>query len=620
VRGAEALAAAEALEPPPALVLLARRFGLSRFEQEVLLLAAAPELDTGIASLCAAAQGDAERSYPTLALAMSLFDAPAWEALSPERPLRSWRLLDFDPASQPLLTCPLRTDERTTDYIKGLHHLDSRLTPLLSVAPAAGKPEDLPPSQRAALDGLVQRFEQAARTGPLPFICLTGPDAADRQRLAWHAAALLGLRLYRLPVELLPSSAAELETLSRLWQREYLLGPVALYLQASESASWSSESRATSPLGRLLERCNGVFFVDAAGEPAALAAGCGRPSLVLDVARPTPAEQRAAWAAALGPQAADHPERLASQFSLGLADIERISREALDEREPDAARLSDRLWAACLVHTRPRLEPLAEHLRPRATWNDLVLPVPELELLREIAIHVRGRAKVYDDWGFRRTMSRGLGISALFAGESGTGKTLAAEVLANDLRLHLCRIDLSAVVNKYIGETEKNLRRVFDAAEDGGAILFFDEADALFGKRTEVKDSHDRYANIEINYLLQRMESYRGLAILASNRKSALDPAFLRRLRFLVNFPFPGPAERRAIWERVLPAETPRAELDFDRLARLNLTGGSIHQAALNAAFRAAEAGTPVTMRLLLDAARAEFRKLDRPISEGDFR
>src|SRR5437764_12137948 len=185
-------------------------------------------------------------------------------------------------------------------------------------------------------------------------------------------------------------------------------------------------------------------------------------------------------------------------------------------------------------------------------------------------------------------MNRRLGISARFAGESATGKTMAAEVIANALHLNLYRIDLSAVVSKYIGETEKNLRRLFDAAEDGGAILFFDEADALFGKRSEVKDSHDRYANIEINYLLQRMEAYRGLAILATNQKSALDTAFTRRLRFAITFPHPGPTERKAIWQKAFPSWPP--ELDVDRLARLNLTGGSITNVAMNAAFLAARA------------------------------
>ena len=219
----------------------------------------------------------------------------------------------------------------------------------------------------------------------------------------------------------------------------------------------------------------------------------------------------------------------------------------------DERTLHDRLWDECLASTRPRLDELAPRLDAKATWTDLVLPAQEMNLLRQIAAQVSQRAKVYEEWGFSKKMNRGLGISALFAGDSGTGKTMAAEVIANELRLNLYRIDLSAVVSKYIGETEKNLRRLFDAAEDGGAILFFDEADALFGKRSEVKDSHDRYANIEINYLLQRLEAYRGLAILATNMKNALDAAFMRRLRFIVNFPFPGLAERRLNLARRLP-------------------------------------------------------------------
>ena len=196
---------------------------------------------------------------------------------------------------------------------------------------------------------------------------------------------------------------------------------------------------------------------------------------------------------------------------------------------------------------------------------------------------------------------------------------MAAEVIANHLRLNLYRIDLSAVVSKYIGETEKNLARLFQAAEGGGVVLFFDEADALFGKRTEIRDSHDRYANIEINYLLQRMEAYRGLAILATNMKTALDIAFMRRLRFVVNFPYPSPVERRLIWQKVFPAETSTEGLVFDRLAKLNFTGGDIRNVAVNAAFMAARDGTAVTMPHVLEAARAETRKLERPIDEREF-
>jgi SpoVK/Ycf46/Vps4 family AAA+-type ATPase len=225
---------------------------------------------------------------------------------------------------------------------------------------------------------------------------------------------------------------------------------------------------------------------------------------------------------------------------------------------------------------------------------------------------------VYEKWNFLSKGSRGLGITTLFAGASGTGKTMAAEVLANELRLDLYRIDLSQVVSKYIGETEKNLRRVFNAAEEGGAVLLFDEADALFGKRSEVKDSHDRYANIEVSYLLQHMEAYRGLAILTTNMKGMLDQAFLRRLRFVVQFPFPDLVQRAEIWSRVFPAETPLRDLDWSKLARLSATGGTIRNIALNGAFLAAEEGGAVDMGHLLRAARSEYAKLEKPLAEAE--
>jgi len=233
---------------------------------------------------------------------------------------------------------------------------------------------------------------------------------------------------------------------------------------------------------------------------------------------------------------------------------------------------------------------------------------------------MRQRRRVHDDWGFAARGERGLGVAVLFCGESGTGKTLAAEVLAEELGLDLYRIDLSSVVSKYIGETEKNLRRVFDAAEDSGAVLLFDEADALFGKRGEVKDSHDRYANIEVSYLLQRMEAYRGLAILTTNLKSALDAAFHRRLRFIVRFPFPDEAQREAIWRRAFPDATPLDDIDYGRLAQLQVSGGAARNIALNAAFLAAEAGENLGMAHLLRAARADRAKLDRSLSGAETR
>ena len=280
----------------------------------------------------------------------------------------------------------------------------------------------------------------------------------------------------------------------------------------------------------------------------------------------------------------------------------------------------DDLWNACRSQARPRLDNLAQRIVPAATWDDLVLPELQKTMLRQLAAQVRHRMTVYERWGFAQKGRRGLGVSALFTGTSGTGKTMAAEVLAAELRLDLYRVDLSAVISKYIGETEKNLKQVFDAAEEGGVLLLFDEADALFGKRSEVRDSHDRYANIEVGYLLQRIEAYQGLAILTTNLKSALDTAFQRRLRFTVAFPFPDAALREAIWRRVFPEATPQDNLDHKKLARLNVTGGNIRNVALNAAFLAAEAGTPVQMGHLVEAARLEVVKIERPLSDAEIR
>jgi SpoVK/Ycf46/Vps4 family AAA+-type ATPase len=355
----------------------------------------------------------------------------------------------------------------------------------------------------------------------------------------------------------------------------------------------------------------------AAHEPLA---SLRRPQLRVEVARPQPDEQRVLWHRHLGfrsPGLYGQVDRVVAHFNLDAEAIRSVCAAAASAPEASSDH-APVLWDACRAQARSHLEELARRIEATAGWDDLVLPEPQRQLLAAIAAQVRQRSRVYEEWGFGETGLRGLGIAALFAGPSGTGKTMAAEVLARELRLDLCCIDLSQVVSKYIGETEKNLRRVFDAAEGGGAILLFDEADALFGKRSEVRDSHDRYANIEVSYLLQRMEAYRGLAILTTNLKSALDQAFLRRLRFVVTFPFPDAAQREGIWRRVFPARTPTEGLDPARLARLGVTGGSIRNIALHAAFLAAESDTPVRMSHLLRAARDELAKLEKSLTEAE--
>lgn len=595
--------------PAPALVQLARRFGLSIFEQQVLLLCAAIDLDTRIPGLCARAQGLPEPGYPTFALALTLFDQPAWDVLSPERPLRYWRLIEINqPGAQPLTTSPLRADERIVNWIKGLNYLDDRLVPLLAPM-TVDHSTPLPASLTASVQASLQAVELADQQQQPSVIQLVGSDPETKQLVAQTTAAQLGLALYRLPLDLLPSSVGELETLSRLWQRESLLFPFTLYLDAHGLEATGPERQA---LNRFLLRNRALVFLSTREAQRQLA----QPTALIDVPKPSPVEQRSLWQTALGEVAPTGVEELASQFNLSPAAISQIAQEVLANPAEATGPTQGQLWNACLAKTRPQLDALAQRLDPKATWKDIVLTAEADSLLHQITDQVRQRHRVYETWGFHQKMNRGLGISALFAGESGTGKTMAAEVIANELQLNLYRIDLSSVVSKYIGETEKNLRQLFDAAEEGGAILFFDEADALFGKRSEVKDSHDRYANIEVNYLLQRMEAFSGLAILATNLKSALDTAFVRRLRFIVTFPFPQASEREQIWHKVFPHDTPVQDLDYPQLARLELSGGSIHNIALSAAFLAAKNNSPVTMPLVLTAARTEYRKLGKPMDE----
>ena len=615
----QALKKAESMQPAAAPQLLAQRLGLTLFDQQILLLCVAMELDTRIAPLCARAQDNSNRPYPTFALAFALFDEPSWDVLSPQAPLRYWRLIEINQAgSQPLTSSALRVDERIVNYIKGLNYLDDRLTTLLEPMGPSLDDGELPASQKAVVNNLISKVQEGSANGRTPVIELLGADSDSKKLIARHLARQIGLNLYRLSIELLPTQTSDLETFARLWQRESLLLPIGLYIDANDFRT-ANQSQTIAVLHNLLARIDAFVVMDV---PEALPYSINKISA--DVGKPTAVEQEKIWGDALAHLAGDQAGRLAAQFSFNSADITRIAHNTLsvwNEGEMDTTSLEDRLWQACLMATRPQLDQLAQRIDAKATWDDIVLPAEELSTMQQIAAQVGERNRVYHQWGFSDRMNRGLGISALFAGESGTGKTMAAEVIANELMLNLYRIDLSSVVSKYIGETEKNLRKLFDAAEDSGAILFFDEADALFGKRSEVKDSHDRYANIEINYLLQRMESYRGLAILTTNMKSALDKAFMRRLRFIVNFAFPGIEQRKQIWLKVFPPQMPlEGSLDFDRLAKLNLTGGSIHNIALNAAFLAAREGAKVTMPMLLNAARSEFKKLEQPIKESDFR
>ncbi|MFF8958230.1 AAA family ATPase [Streptomyces sp. NPDC014894] len=604
-------APAGAASVPRTLRALADCFGLTPFEREIVLLAAAAELDPTAGARCAAASGAPERAHPTFSLALAALADPHWSALTPVAPLRRWRLVELDDETR-LTTSRLRLDERVLHFLAGSPYLDARLHgQLRRTAP----PGFLPASYELAAARVADVWSRARQPAPLR-VELVGGDPRSRADIAASAARRRGLGLYTMTADDIPADPVERDRLARLWQREAILLPAALLVETGGGTG--REQAAVTDA-----------FAESAAVPLAVAGDDPRQSTRPRGERVTvplldAEEQLEVWQDAF----ADVPRMrradlrdLVAQFSLPPHLIRSagatVVRDLPGEDAPDPARLA---WRAGLAEARMGMDGLGRRIEPRASWDDLVLPGRQSRILREIVAHVRQRSTVYQEWGFAATLRSGLGVTALLAGGSGTGKTLAAEVMAGELGLDLFVIDLSQVVSKYIGETEKNLRKVFDAAERGGALLLFDEADALFGRRSEVKDSHDRYANLEVSYLLMRMEAYRGLAVLTTNMKQALDTAFLRRIRFVVDFPFPGEDERAEIWRRVLPARAPTKGIDCGLLARLTVAGGSIRNIALSGAFLAAEEGDRLGMRHMLEAARTEYLKLDRSLTPSEVR
>jgi hypothetical protein len=603
-----ALESAEPMSVPPALEQLCAIFSLSSFERDVLLFCAGVELDSSCASCCAQAQGG---QSPTFGLLLAALPGAHWDAVSPAASLRRWRLIEMG-AGPTIVSSPLRIDERILHFLTGTSYLDQRLEGMVEAIPPAGY---LPGSQLAVARRGAELWGGGPSSARPLLIEINGADQGTRQSVAAQMCMLAGKQPLRVFAAALPSQCAEIYALARLLDRESLLTGAAILLDATADDTFDPVRKQAVHL-----------FAEAVESPLILSSrqrlgGYLREAAYLDLAKPLIEEQRRAWYASLGPAAASlngHVDALVEQFNFTGEQIRLSSLHATPGA--DADQTFNTIWDQCRMLARPQLDNLAQRVETRAGWDALVLPQAQMDLLRAIAMQMRHRSRVYSGWGFAGDSARGLGITALFAGASGTGKTTAAEILAHELKLDLYRIDLSQVVSKYIGETEKSLRRIFDAAEDGGSLLFFDEADALFGKRTEVKDSHDRYANIEVSYLLQRMEQYHGLAVLATNMKQAIDQAFLRRIRFVVHFPFPDVNLREEMWKRALPREAPTKNLNIKNLARLCVAGGNIRNIALNAAFLAAEAGEPIRMTHLLQAARGEYLKIEKPLTEAEIR
>ncbi|HEY9653312.1 MAG TPA: ATP-binding protein [Coleofasciculaceae cyanobacterium] len=635
------IAAANNLPTPSALDKLCSTFSLSPFERDILLLCVGMELDPNFEFLLANAQSNSKRAYPTFGLALAVLPNPNSLVLAPQTPLQHWQLIEIG-EGQALTQCPLRIDKRILSYLLGNPCVDEKLLSIIEPLPLnAYGTTALQPSHQTIADELVALWSTVDTSTP-PILQLCGDEIAAKHTIATAACLRLGCNLSVLEASHLPSSPQEINYLLQRWEREALLSNSTLLLDCDEVNSMDAVR--ASAISQLIKGINTRLIISSRSRQHP----SQRAVISFDVPKLTHSEQMEVWQQTLGAAAAElngQVEALVSQFNLSTPAIQAactgamgrltlqkgqvVSINSAEEKEADnghlptanqSLSLGTALWDICRIQSRPRLDDLAQRINSTATWDDLVLPEQQRQILRDITAHVRQRAKVYEGWGFASKGGRGLGISALFSGASGTGKTMAAEVMANELKLDLYRIDLSAVVSKYIGETEKNLRRIFDAAEAGGAILLFDEADALFGKRTEVKDSHDRHANVEVSYLLQRMEAYQGLAILTTNLKESLDKAFLRRIRFVIKFPFPDATQRAEIWRRIFPNQTPTKALDANKLGKLNVAGGNIRNIALNAAFLAADAGEPVMMKHILTAAKSEYIKLEQPLADTEVR
>ena len=617
----------------PRLTELASRLQLTPFEVNCLLVCLAPELDLRYERLFAYLQDDVTRRRPSVDLVLNLL-CPTFEAkmaglqrFLPGSPLIKAKLLQlFDHPSHPYPTTlgkHLRIDERIVSFLLGSDEPDARLLPFVSrVEPKTSLVELVMAAERKKRLVL---FAQRKRQSGILFY-FQGPAGGGKQAVA--EALCREMRLNLLVVDggrVACCDEERFQNLVPLVVREAILQRAALCWRGFDVLVPDEKSSWRSTLLREIDSRLGIGFLvgEAAWDPVSESSRV--PFLRLEFERPSYAERVQLWKKALGDDCQANAQGLANKFRFTPGQIEDAAATAGNLacwRDPEQAAVSAAdLDEACRLHSGRKLATLGRKIKPHYTWNDIVLPDDRLRHLQEICNSMKHRSLVYDQWGFNRKLSLGKGLNILFAGPSGTGKTMAAEIMAGELGLDLYKIDLSTVVSKYIGETEKNLSRIFAEAETSNAILFFDEADALFGKRSEVRDSHDRYANIEINYLLQKMEEHEGVVILATNFRKNMDDAFVRRIHFAVEFPFPSEGDRRRIWESIWPAETPQGgDLDLGSMARrFEIAGGNIRNIALAAAFLAASDGGIVKMTHLLHGTRREYQKMGKVVMQGEF-
>ncbi|GGQ82564.1 ATP-binding protein [Couchioplanes azureus] len=589
--------------PPEGAGLLPAAAGLTALDTELLLVAVAPDVDSRFEQFYGYLNDDVTRRRCTAGLALRLCGLPEAVAagrarLDADAPLLAAGLIVVEDPGRPFLSRTLRLPDRVVGYLLGDDRPDPQLRPLLDeVTPVPGLPDvDLLVRALGSGAGLAYLQERAGGSGPA--LAVSAFDRMGRPALSVDAVRLAGA----------PELAGPLLREALLTGAGVVLGPLD---GVDVGACLEAFSRVDVPL---------VLYGTGGWDPR----WSKRPALRLDAETVPPAVRAAVWRSTLDGRLAPgvDPAEVTAHFNLGPPQIRRAAEAAvLSARAVGGPVTADLLRRGARGQNAAGLERLARRVEPAVDWPDLVLPPAVLGQLRELAARAHHRDRVLDQWRMRPGGGRGRGLTGLFAGDSGTGKTMSAEVVAHSLGLDLYTVNLATVVDKYVGETEKNLERIFTEAAGVNGVLLFDEADAIFGKRSEVRDAHDRYANIESAYLLQRMETFDGIAILATNLRANLDEAFTRRLDVVVDFPLPDVELRRALWDRCLGTALPRSnDLDLAFLATaFELAGGHIRSAAVTAAYLAADADRPVGMADLIGAVAREYRKLGRLCLDREF-
>ena len=615
----------------PSLDKLCSLFALSEVDRKLLLLCLALEIDPLFSTLCV----KYGNPCPTLRLAFLLF-GEQWVALSPSSALRYYALIELIDHGTGFVHQTIKLSPWTLFY----------LTKGISDGPWLRRRLRRSPGVITELDSQCRDAQRLSRfwhhqtsqtetslkertAASLSTAQLVAADTYSAIQVAAIASTQCQLALYTLDLQVLPSCYDELDIFRRLLERELIVNPFLLFIDCSllvEAQLPEEQHHRLKTFIETLIRCSPCSCVLFAAQPLSLVSVIVESIYLQDI---SVSEQLELWKKNLAVNASKSDrintqivpdndlQQLSNQFNFNSREISAIVRRAQCDTDNNNPLSAAMLWHLCREKKRLQLNGLAHIIAPgKNCWENIVLPEEERICLRSLVTQVSQRQRVYQNWGFGRESGYGNGICALFAGSSGTGKTMAARIIASELQLDIYQVDLGNVADKYIGETEKNLEKIFRAAEYSGAILLFDEADALFGKRTKVNDSRDRHANMGVSFLLQRIESYNGLSILTTNHRSSMDDAFLRRFRFIIQFPFPSEQERYHIWKNVFPARAPTEALDYRKLARLSLSGGSIRNIALQAAFHAAGENSVIGMKHILEATRQDYIKAEKSLRD----